>query len=95
VRTLILEWAMPSVRALPKTHWAKGRTRGLAQTPVKLGGEAEPRLTSGGEAAAVRPYNFVRSRSCARPQNFAQSRNSAPNDFRAKHCRTIEPQKGT
>jgi hypothetical protein len=45
---------VPLVRALPSTVWAKGRTKGLAQPSMTLNGEAEPRLTSGGEAATTR-----------------------------------------
>ena len=48
------EWAVPLVRALPLVSWARGRTKGTAQTSENLDGEAQPRLTSGGEAATTR-----------------------------------------
>jgi hypothetical protein len=61
--TLVCEWAAPSVRALPPSLWAKGRTKGAAQISVNSSGEAEPRLTSGGEAATFNALKglFVQS----------------------------------
>jgi hypothetical protein len=43
--------------------WAKGRTKGAAQISVNSSGEAEPRLTSGGEAATFNALKglFVQS----------------------------------
>ena len=41
---------MPSVRPLAIKRVGEARTRGVAQTSVKLDGGAKPRLTSGGEA---------------------------------------------
>ena len=46
---LILGYAPGSGSAL-NGYAAKGRTRGLAQNLIDSSGEAEPRLTSGGEA---------------------------------------------
>ena len=48
------DWAAPSVWGLAPRLWARGRTRGIAPDHFKNhDGEAEPRLTSGGEAVAI------------------------------------------
>jgi hypothetical protein len=47
------QWGCALGPGLAPSLWAKGRTMGLAQILRGFNGEAEPRLTSGGEAATL------------------------------------------
>ena len=45
-------WAEPLVRPMAHKLWGEARTGGVPIQEFRGDGEAEPRLTSGGEAAA-------------------------------------------
>jgi len=52
---------MPLVRPSAHEELGRARTRGVAQLQSNLNGEAEPRLTSGGEAGMIVPYSIMRA----------------------------------
>jgi len=76
--------AMPAVRTWPLKPWAKGRTGGIAPTSNGLRRQAEPCLTSGGEAGNLSQKQP--SRNVQPKRLFANHEDGMQKVFSAERC---------